>query len=120
MQRLCTGDFRPHGAPKAAIRNLGQELAFGDSGGVYDTAYRRLPVVVPPGEQSLHRVARSDVEGHGIDRDATHLQRPDRGDLVAHVRVVGVAVPVAPGRQRSTAGEYQTTCTAVREPGGHQ
>ena len=41
VQRLCPGDFRPHGAPKPAIRNLGQELAFGDSGSVYDTAYRR-------------------------------------------------------------------------------
>ena len=120
MQHLCTGDLRPHGAPKTAVLDLGQQLAFGDSGGVYDTAYRRLPVVVTAGEQSLHRVARSDVEGHGIDGDAPHLQRPDGGDLVAHVCVVGVAVPVAPGRQRSAPGEHQTTCAAVREPVGHQ
>ena len=57
VQRLCASDFRPHGAPKPAIRNLSQELAFGDSGSVYDTAYRRSPIAVPPGEQSLHRVA---------------------------------------------------------------
>ena len=81
---------------------------------------RAQDVVVPPGEQSLHRVARSDVEGHGIDRNTTHLQRPDGGDPVAYVCVVSVAVPVAPGRQRRPASEYQTTRTEVREPGGHQ
>ena len=96
------------------------ELAFGDSGGVYDTAYRWHPVVVPPGQQGLHCVARSDVEGHSIDGDAARLQRQDGGDLVAHVWVVGVAVPVASGRQRRPASEYQTACTAVREPGGYQ
>ena len=104
------------GSPRISVRSL----AFGDSGGVDYAANRWLPVVVPPGEQSLHRVARSDVEGHGIDGNTTHLQRADGGDLVAHVRVVGVAVPVAPRRQRRAPGENQTTRTAVREPGGHQ
>ena len=120
VQRLCASDFRPHSAPKLTIGNLSQELGFGDSGSVYDTAYRRSPVAVPPGEQSPYRVARSDVEGDGIDGDATHLQLANRGDLVAHVRVVGVDVPVAPGRQRSAASQYQTTCTAVRKPAGGQ
>ena len=65
-------------------------------------------------------LARTDVEGHGIDRDPTHFQRPDGGDLVPRLGVGAVAVPVATWRQRSAAGQYQTTCAAVREPTGHQ
>jgi hypothetical protein len=73
VQHLCAGDFRPHRAPKTTLLGLGEELAFGQSGGVYDTAYRGRTVIVAPGEQGLYRAARSDIESHGIDGDATPL-----------------------------------------------
>ena len=86
VQRLRTGDFRRHGVPKTALGDLGQELGVGDSGGVDDTAYRRGSIGVPLGKKRLHRVARTHVEGHGIDRDPAQFQRPDGGDLLPACR----------------------------------
>ena len=95
-------------------------MGVGDTGAVDDAANRHGAFGVAFGQQSLHRDGRTDVQRHGFDGDAAHLQRPDGVDLLLGVDVVGVAVPVAPGWQRGTAGQDHPAGAVVGEPAGRQ
>ena len=120
VQHLGAGDLRPDRALQPAFLQLGEKLGIGDAGAVNDAADRHGTFVVALGQQSLHRLGRTDVECNGFDGHTAGLERPNGVDLLPRGGVVAVIVPVAAGRQRGAARENDPPRSAVREPTGRQ